>query len=43
MIAIDFKASLVVVFLASAPEPNDAKQRAMQRRIVAALARLMEA
>ncbi len=41
MIAVDFKTSLVVVFVSSAPEPNDSRQRAMQRRIVGALARLL--
>jgi CubicO group peptidase (beta-lactamase class C family) len=38
MIAVDFKAELVVVFVSSPPEPNNREQRLMQRRIVDALA-----
>ena len=41
MIAIDSDAELVVVFLSSPPEPNDAVQRLTQRRIVDAIAKAL--
>ena len=41
MIAVDFKADMVVVFVSSAPEPNSPEQRRMQRRIVGALAQAL--
>ena len=41
MIAIDSDADLVVVFLSSPPEPNDAEQRMTQRSIVDGIAKAL--
>jgi CubicO group peptidase (beta-lactamase class C family) len=41
MIAVDADADVVVVFLSSPPEPNDAEQRMTQRRLVDGIAKAL--